>query len=70
MAKSATQRQREYIERKKKGIKLPLCVSCGVVLKSDKTKKQCYCCRCFLQTLEGVLEEKERQKKYAKKRYV
>jgi hypothetical protein len=64
MAKSNLQRQQEYLERKRLGIVLPKCLECNVTLKSEKTRKQEYCALCYLDTLEGRIENKKRIKKY------
>lgn len=66
MAKSNLQRQLEFQKRKHLGIILPKCLQCNTTLKSEKTRSQGYCCRCFLYTDEGKKENKKRLKKYRK----
>jgi hypothetical protein len=66
MAKSNLQRQREFLERKILGIELPKCLQCNTTLKSEKTRSQGYCSKCFLDTIEGREENKKRLKKYRK----
>jgi exosome complex RNA-binding protein Csl4 len=66
MAKSNLQRQKEFLERKRLGVILPKCLQCNITLKSQKTREQCYCAKCFLDTIEGRRENKKRLKKYRK----
>jgi len=66
MAKSNLDRQREFLERKLLGIELPKCKQCNTTLKSEKTRLQGYCAKCFLDTIEGRRENKKRLKKYRK----
>lgn len=64
MSKSNLQRQLEFLERKRLGIILPKCLSCNTTLKSEKTREQEYCSKCFLDTIKGQKENRIRLKKY------
>jgi hypothetical protein len=66
MAKSNLERQLEFQNRKRLGIILPKCLQCNTTLKSKKTRDQGYCSKCFLDTIEGILENRQRLKKYRK----